>query len=70
MSIAKMLPMSVAAALVTLVLSAPTFPQPSVAPTLARSSVQADVDSSSTETVDPDGKICLCVDGHCLCVSF
>jgi hypothetical protein len=66
MSIAKMLPMSVAAALVTLVLSSPTFSQPSMAPTVAQSSVQADSDSSA----DPDGKICLCVDGHCLCVSF
>lgn len=65
MSIVKKLPLSVAAVVATLLLSGPTFSQPSMA-----ASAQADVDSSSADTMDPDGKICLCAGDHCICVTF
>jgi hypothetical protein len=68
MSIAKKLPMSVAAVVATVLLSGPTFSQPSMAATFP--SVQADADSSSVDTVEPDGKICLCAGDHCICVTF
>jgi hypothetical protein len=59
MSIATKSPISVAAALVALLLSAPSF---------SRTPVQADAASSSAGTMNPD-EICICFLDHCLCLS-
>ena len=61
MSFAKKSPISVAAAIVVLLLSTPTFSQ---------ASVRADADSSRAEAISPDGSVCVCVGDHCLCIKF
>jgi hypothetical protein len=66
MSIAKKSPLSVAAAIVTLVLAGPTFSQ---------ASVQAGSVSASAATINPytDDScigVKLCVGSHCMCLGF
>lgn len=67
MSIAKKSPLSVAAAVVTLLLAAPPFSQ---------ASVQAGSVSASAATIDPYADIAscwgvrLCVGSHCMCLGF